>query len=1118
MARPLTFRNRAFHPISDSGPATSLLRDVAPEPSVNILALGCGDIRNVLYTIYSESKNLNRKLDFTFCDIEPAVLSKTSQLALAFLKYFTARNIILLTMILDNVDIDTIWNLFLHIYIDQKTLDGLVLHCNKLLQLSTHNDWAASDYGKSIHIGSEHTFDEFRLHLVLYTQMNDLPVTRLAALKADFKELSHSEAAVILQTVTLYPKEVSDTCFDLFKAYWTVGTTFSDPTDISAATLLNPTFVYSAAGQAAQISPTTNPISPFHFTELFVKGKPTVREMLETAKAQLVAWSSAFRVAIQSHDSSLVIRFITSDALALCRTIASGKSTISLPVSQWRSGVVQLDHDLPSSFHVVDTSSISDHLGILNILAVAIPLLPEDGVLYTDTVIPVGGKLEVAKEFIELLHGDVDTMSFLFGVHPVDHLSGFSSRTFTISGRGFAQFTTWKRPASVDSIAGSVPVIWDGRMLGRLLFGLYNRIFSLEDTIDWTNFRINHQAFKRSLKLGNRLPYTRESFVLMLQSIRGNFCIPDSTWTLVMEEFCNQPRSFGFDNASINEFKALLHVKGLYSHPALNTNPPQRVGPFASWIEVPLVVRIYLVVPLEKVQIVRQLAENTSDPLFQCRVHDAVSASMFNSVDAFFGTIEDIGTESQPMVIPQPGPFGSSPFVLSFLICAADLHRDNLHVSFHPRHSFGSLQYSFSLLGPHQEIFSAKLSDKRHVHIVPYDYWLPKMSNSLSSTAQITRPVLDDKCESLRGLSTQIQITDHDAQRLALGIVPEVLQTSPRSLKVSIEDHSYDAHFPVPVRGSFSKVTRRQDLAHIQLFVPPSRALPDFGLHGNPFPTVGHQSGLHSWNLSRLNLSQCPSIGVSDSTTTWCENRFTRMVSKRELSSQQSTDIPAFIKAKGLLGFILSSTSGVNRNTSSKIFEISEAETDKLKLVVLVDGLKLDLPSDSFFADVYVLDVEQASHGQLGPAAGQGEALSVYNKLKATTLSNLTPLPLSMRKHDLIMWKQMIQALTECSRSWTHLPYCIAQERHKACNCGRGQDVAAVKENPKWAPLAPFLTRVALPIIFPVPVLEAMESCSVCEEGGKPNLLRCSRCTRVFYCSQECQRKDWKEHKPDCKA
>ncbi|KAF7306260.1 MYND-type domain-containing protein [Mycena indigotica] len=112
MARPLAFRNRAFHPISNSGPATSLLRDVAPEHSVNILALGCGDIRNVLYTVYSESENLNRKLDLTFCDVEPAVLSKTSQLAPAFLKYL-ARNIILLTMILDNVGIDTIWKSFM---------------------------------------------------------------------------------------------------------------------------------------------------------------------------------------------------------------------------------------------------------------------------------------------------------------------------------------------------------------------------------------------------------------------------------------------------------------------------------------------------------------------------------------------------------------------------------------------------------------------------------------------------------------------------------------------------------------------------------------------------------------------------------------------------------------------------------------------------------------------------------------------------------------------------------------------------------------------------------------------------------------------------------------------
>ena len=42
------------------------------------------------------------------------------------------------------------------------------------------------------------------------------------------------------------------------------------------------------------------------------------------------------------------------------------------------------------------------------------------------------------------------------------------------------------------------------------------------------------------------------------------------------------------------------------------------------------------------------------------------------------------------------------------------------------------------------------------------------------------------------------------------------------------------------------------------------------------------------------------------------------------------------------------------------------------------------------------------------------------------------------------------------------------------------------------------------------------KKCNVCqqEEG---ELLRCSRCKKVYYCGQECQKKDWAEHKQTCK-
>jgi hypothetical protein len=47
------------------------------------------------------------------------------------------------------------------------------------------------------------------------------------------------------------------------------------------------------------------------------------------------------------------------------------------------------------------------------------------------------------------------------------------------------------------------------------------------------------------------------------------------------------------------------------------------------------------------------------------------------------------------------------------------------------------------------------------------------------------------------------------------------------------------------------------------------------------------------------------------------------------------------------------------------------------------------------------------------------------------------------------------------------------------------------------------------------PIVGTIKKCKIC---SKKTTNRCSKCKRVHYCSQECQKKDWKEHKGTCKA
>jgi len=54
--------------------AVSLTESLPQGVDADVLLLGCGDVRHILYTCYAEEGLPKRKLDVTACDIEPMII------------------------------------------------------------------------------------------------------------------------------------------------------------------------------------------------------------------------------------------------------------------------------------------------------------------------------------------------------------------------------------------------------------------------------------------------------------------------------------------------------------------------------------------------------------------------------------------------------------------------------------------------------------------------------------------------------------------------------------------------------------------------------------------------------------------------------------------------------------------------------------------------------------------------------------------------------------------------------------------------------------------------------------------------------------------------------------
>ncbi|KAI0818478.1 hypothetical protein BC628DRAFT_1424076 [Trametes gibbosa] len=1211
MASPLYWLGKYFfYPIGNT-PAVSFTRDLPPDVPAHILLLPCGDARNVLYTIFCESPSITRKLDFTCGDYDPGVL---------------ARNALLFTMITDDVAQTTIWDIFFHMYLSDNAHATLLSQCRKLLACSTTTeDWNASPYGSFLRVGTEQTLLEIRRLWSFYTS-STVPAGSPRALAAremvdnGRKEVikHNSEYSVMLSSARSsgpFLLQAAPVSAAHFSHYWRTGSTA--PTDSQSNTKTrhaNPTFLYSRLGEGFRVHYCTDPLAGFHLTPLYGNHTraPSVQEAVSAAQAEFRDWCGAFRARSTPSRGSLAIRFILGDAIH----IASALSTWSVRnmvaptfTAPWTSTVLELcageyeDRHAPTRFDVIDTSNLSDHVGLLNILISTVPLLsnsePWCGILYTEFLL--ARRADTTTQFMALLFTDISVATILLGVCPVDALSGFASACYIIEDvynavvPGISErkhrIITWKRPHSCDPHVQTLPHMappptlhFDPQQLASLFCNAYYRLFGCEDpTYLFTVQNPSDRA--KVIKHSMLTRYSRETFALFLCLARARILSSDASWQETMRLLVDKIEISGglggphpFDNLYHQDLVVQLYRHHVYTYPAYLAPPRAARGRLAQWTSIPPLVRIYLIVPQETFAVLWARPET---PPLHCVVW-AVGAfeCAFQSIHATFGTVTETGSPTCPAVTIQEadGAFDedASPLVVSFVVHTWMLTNtipdpEALVVGFCLKSTPLTASTYGPVLGHNLSLFSASLSDTAHVHIVPEARPpAPSSTETPIRAVDSDRPCigsqtfvhvdLAEQTGCVASLTARLQVQNAESKAsFARGALPIVTQPSPFTVRVAWGGLAQDLVYPLPVIGGQQKVRLARKSSYIEVVVPIAMSFPKaWALQSTPFPVIRTDSTVFAWNLHRVPLNRSPALDLaavaSPTADQWLNSHISMQMSERERKMREANALEGLALIKDTIHTIMVRSAGIQNGPRSRVFALHDDASGKTDTMFFVNELRFDLACHTIVCDAFVLLLSRRLVSTVGPS------------LK--TISENGVESVRVYGDEMRTWKHLLPGLAErCRATWKHGKKCEYAARGKIplevdimagdplCSCGRGKDVDGMHKVALWRKLAPFVTRVALSPLFPVPYLEPIIDvhkanatadtlrevlpghgdtkpgshlqaaagatvtgrCARCSKRGD-DLQRCSRCKAVFYCSKECQKADWKNHKFVCVA
>ncbi|KAJ7746839.1 hypothetical protein DFH07DRAFT_889361 [Mycena maculata] len=1161
MSHPVLWPKAFFYPVGNSS-AICLTDNLPPENPANVLLLGCGDPRHILYTLHVDPPIQRPVFDVTCCDIEPAVI---------------ARNVLLFTLIYDGHQNERIWDIFYNIKVDQTSFELLISQTKKLLDITRDlGSWRKSPYSRFLRFGSRYTVSQLRRYLRLYARTEDYSQKKHKELFSSFTrefEARHHTQIVPDTAHSAGPFAMDARCVlsEHFFHYWQKGTVSRSATRIAAAMFVNPTFVYSEsstpslAGYCCTLHYGTYPLQGFHLAAAFLSPsteKTTEERLISCAKLQFQEWCSTFK-AISSSQKTVTIRLFIGDALSFCQRLDHLQSAPADPdnhlyVSPWTTAELVLDggdyHSIPgapTNFDVVDTSNLTDHVGLLNILVAAVPLLTPapTSVLYTEAVLDKETAGTEGSNLLELLFADIPTIGLLLGVSPTGYISQFNSTPkagLHEIAEKFRERIGWKFPYPIGSQVPReeimTPSFPNPSALADVLFRLYERIFADEDI---------RQIVNGSRIAQNLVHYHRGSFAALLGLVKSRI---QTDWSMVMEKLFDRlcsDRNIILGSSNFQELCCQLYLRGVYCPEFLGPRRAviNRSGLFKGWKEIPALVCVVLVIPRERIQrLERMSSQGLGSPMFECGLRGQTFQCIFACIQAVLGTVSFQGSGSDGRVSiaeDAAGWSGISPLVVSVLVPASNLVLEPqcTQVTL-GLHTTPTTAVTWSgILGPMLTLFTADVTDTSAVYVtMNRPDCSPSALASVPVTFNISRTQVSVAIAECRisTMTTRWEMSASERRNVKEAKV-DYKQNSPCVIQVVMNDVvRKEMVFPFPIDGTRAKVRIARKSGWIEVEAPARYGLDS----SSEFPSLKITSVLAQgrrpvvWNIPRVNLASLPIMEAklldrhNLTLTVHCDLSF----SDREQSLRKNSSQYLIVQIKET---IMALFAGIIQQKGPNVIRLSNPDDGGIYTIIFCNGIRMDLSSHTFIVDACVLPLtEDLMEGRRG--------------LNIVGLSS-QGMTINTRGDEADAWKYLFVGFTERCRTWKHTANCkyvnsnqvpasVKYAQNPLCGCGEGIDLGALSLDPRWKDLAPLMTRVAISPLFGIAYLETVDqrvsdmledktamsslsngskkNCAVCHktESAEAKLLKCSRCKEVDYCGKECQMGHWKEHKKVCKA